>query len=164
MLLLFILLLLLTVTFSLLLIFPIKVMARRKVVMATVSKIAPLISMTFENLLVNFELKFSFLNFELFCKLTDGFKSFIPKRILQDMVSAEHPFGALAIPTLAKAAGIVHFDPQYYFVPDDPALGFYRPTFANKICLLEKFDPTPEHIKTISTSKLIDALLFDNKK
>ena len=95
--------------------------------------------------------------------IADAFKSFIPKRILQDMVSAEHPFGALAIPTLAKAAGIVHSDPKYYFVPDDPALGFYRPTFANKICLLEKFVPTPDNIKTISTSKLIDVLLLDNK-
>ncbi|MEO6637147.1 MAG: metallophosphoesterase, partial [Ginsengibacter sp.] len=70
-------------------------------------------------------------------------RGLVPTNIILDMISAEHPYAALTIPALAEAAGIEHTNPTYYYVPDDPALGFYQPVFANKVCLLEKEDPTP---------------------
>ncbi len=91
-------------------------------------------------------------------------KTTVPLKIMQDMISAEHPYAALTIPPLAKAAGIEHTNPTYYFVPDDPALGFYRPVFANKICLLEKDNPTDQKKKDIhSTAKIVDRILDDSK-
>jgi DNA repair exonuclease SbcCD nuclease subunit len=90
-------------------------------------------------------------------------KSYIPARVMKDLVSAEHPYGALIIPQLADAANVIHTDPEYYFVPDDPALGFYRKAFANKICLLELNDPTPDATDTRSTSKVIDKITSDSK-
>ncbi|MDQ6763039.1 MAG: metallophosphoesterase, partial [Bacteroidota bacterium] len=99
-------------------------------------------------------------------------KSTVPLNIMRDMISAEHPYAALTIPPLAEAAGIEHTSPTYYFVPDDPALGFYQPVFANKICLLEKVDPTPTEddmrgitkIKdTKTTAKIVDKIIKDSK-
>ena len=90
-------------------------------------------------------------------------KSNIDKRIMQDMVSAEHPYGALVVPLLADAALVVHSEPKYYFVPDDPALGIYRKIFANKICLLELYEPTSDESDTKSTAKVIDKLIDDSK-
>ena len=93
----------------------------------------------------------------------EALKPFIPKNMMQDMISAEHPYGPLIVPGLADAAEIVHAEPEYYFVPDDPALGFYRAVFANKICLLEIFDPTSDETKTLSTAKVVDKLISDSK-
>jgi Calcineurin-like phosphoesterase len=90
-------------------------------------------------------------------------KSYISKRIMQDMVSAEHPYGALVVPLLADAALVVHSDPRYYFVPDDPSLGLYRKIFANKICLLESYEPGTDESDTKSTAKVIDKLIEDSK-
>ncbi len=88
---------------------------------------------------------------------------YIDKKIMRDMVSAEHPYAALMVPPLAEAAGVEHTNPQYYFVPDDPAFGVYSPLFANKICMLEKHDPTPDDSETKSTAKIINSLIEDNK-
>lgn len=90
-------------------------------------------------------------------------RPYIAENIMKDMITAEHPYGALMVPPLADAANIEHANPQYYFVPDDPALGFYRPKFANKICLLEPHDPTANQTETKSTAKVIDKLVEDSK-
>ncbi len=47
----------------------------------------------------------------------------------------------LAIPTLADTTGILVSTPEFFYVPDDPSLGYYKPLFANKICMLERKDP-----------------------
>ncbi len=90
-------------------------------------------------------------------------KPYVATNIMKDMITAEHPYGALIVPLLADAANVEHADPEYYFVPDDPALGFYRPKFANKICLLEFHDPTSDETETKSTAKVIDKLIEDSK-
>ncbi|HEY9197062.1 MAG TPA: hypothetical protein VIM77_12385, partial [Mucilaginibacter sp.] len=45
----------------------------------------------------------------------------VAKDILQDQVSAAHPFSALTVPPLAAALGIPHSNPEIVYVPDDPA-------------------------------------------
>ncbi len=90
-------------------------------------------------------------------------KSNIDKKIMQDMVSAEHPYGALMVPPLADAAQVVHTEPKYFFVPDDPALGLYRPIFAKTICLLELYEPSSDEGDTKSTAKVIDKIIEDSK-
>ncbi|MDQ2720570.1 MAG: metallophosphoesterase [Bacteroidota bacterium] len=93
----------------------------------------------------------------------EALKGSIAQSIVQDMISAQSPYGALVIPTLAGAADVVHATPKYYFVPDDPAFGIYRQIFANKICLLEQVNPAEEDTKTKSTQKVIDKLITDSK-
>jgi hypothetical protein len=90
-------------------------------------------------------------------------KTNVHQRIMKDMVSAEHPYGALMVPPLADAALVVHSEPKYYFVPDDPALRTFRETFANKVCLLEIHEPTSEESETKSTAKVVNKLLEDSK-
>ncbi|SHL59388.1 metallophosphoesterase [Hymenobacter psychrotolerans] len=51
--------------------------------------------------------------------------------ILQDQISAQHPFGALPIPPLASAAGILHTNPELRYIPQDPLLGQYLERFGN---------------------------------
>ncbi len=58
---------------------------------------------------------------------------------------------------------VVHTEPNYYFVPDDPAFGIYRKTFANKVCLLELHGPTSDENETKSTAKVVEKLLEDSK-
>jgi hypothetical protein len=93
----------------------------------------------------------------------EALKGTIAQNLIQDMTSAQHPYGALIIPPLAQAAGVIHADPKYYFVPDDPALGIYRQIFANKICLLELNNPTPDNSDTKSTDKTILKITSDSK-
>jgi hypothetical protein len=78
--------------------------------------------------------------------------------IVQDMISAANPYGALPVPVLASALGLVHSTPQYFIVPDDYSLGIYRPIFANTMCLLEEQNPTLDGSKGISTIKVFNKL------
>ena len=95
--------------------------------------------------------------------LPEALKGTLAQSIVQDMVSAQAPYGALAIPPIAEAANVIHTNPHYYFVPDDPDFGPYRNIFANKICLLEVENPVEEETKIISTEKVLDKMAEDSK-
>jgi len=94
--------------------------------------------------------------------INEVLRPYIPDKLMKDIVSAEHPYAALVIPQLAGAAKVVHARPEYYFVPDDPALGLYRKQFSNKVCLLELRNPIPNE-GSKSTSKVIDQVIDDSK-
>lgn len=81
------------------------------------------------------------------------------QQIVQDMISASHPYAPLVVPTLAKAVGVRQADPEVFFIPDDPNLGSYRRLFANRICFLEQKDPVLDGVKTRSTSKVINHMI-----
>jgi hypothetical protein len=86
--------------------------------------------------------------------------------IVQDMISASHPYGPLVVTDLAKAVGVIAAQPQFFFVPDDPAFGQYRSMFANTVCMLEDRDPTissKEEDDSKSTGKIINKMLEDNE-
>ncbi len=57
---------------------------------------------------------------------------------LQDQISSSHPYAALAVPTLADAAGVYHANPRVVYVPSDPAFGKYRYAFENQMFLFEE--------------------------
>ena len=63
--------------------------------------------------------------------------------VVQDQISASHPYASLAVPVLAEAAGVGHTNPQLVYVPDDPRLGEYRQEFAGSMALLETREPAP---------------------
>lgn len=86
----------------------------------------------------------------------------LAQKVTQDMVSAAHPYAPLTIPTLAAAIGVIVPKPTFYFVPDDPGLGEYRPLFANSICMLEQKEPTPDRSETENTEDMVEELLEEN--
>ena len=66
--------------------------------------------------------------------LPEAFKGTIAQKIVQDMISAQSPYGPLVVPPLAEAVNVVHNYPAYYFVP-----------YLSQYCCLHKYS-------TISTS------------
>lgn len=59
-------------------------------------------------------------------------------RLMKDQTSVINPYGAFIVPRLAHAAGVYHTNPRLVWVPDDPALGEFRQSFANNLYLLEE--------------------------
>ena len=94
--------------------------------------------------------------------LPEFLRGSVAETIVDDMISASHPYGALAVPDLAKAVHVTTAHPKLYFVPDDPAFGTYRSRIANTVFLLEEKDPTVEENKLKSTQKVISKILEDN--
>ena len=102
--------------------------------------------------------------------LPAGFRTGLALAVLQDQVSAQHPYAAFVLPPLAKAAGILHLNPGYVFVPNDPALGQYREKFANTPAALEEDAKGSQSqdaslgfsTKLVSTDKMLENLLEDN--
>ncbi len=62
----------------------------------------------------------------------------IAGKVVEDQVSASHPYGAFVVPKLADAAGIYHTNPKLVYLPDDPRLGIYRSDFADGLYLYEE--------------------------
>ncbi len=62
----------------------------------------------------------------------------IVSQLVSDQISASHPYGALAVPRLAEAAGVHHANPRLVYLPDDPRLGSYRKDFGNGLYLFEE--------------------------
>ena len=81
--------------------------------------------------------------------------------VVKDAISASDPYAPLPVAVLARAAGIPSATPKYFFIPDDPSLGYYRPMFANKVATLEDRDPVPD-ADTKSTNKVLNKMYEDN--
>ena len=58
--------------------------------------------------------------------------------LVQDGISAAHPYGALVTPPLLEAAGVLHVEAQLRVMPDDPALGEFREEFAGMLGMIEE--------------------------
>lgn len=90
--------------------------------------------------------------------------------IVQDQISAIHPYAAFVLPPMLDAAGVYHTEPQLVYIPDDPRLGIYRDEFAGLIAMIEmrpdeeQTDEArfgrPENI--IGSAKLFEEIEEDN--
>ncbi len=59
--------------------------------------------------------------------------------ILRDQISAINPYGALVLPPLADAAGILHSTPKLVYVrPNDSSFGEYEKKFSDKLFAIEE--------------------------
>jgi hypothetical protein len=98
------------------------------------------------------------------------FRKTFAQDIVQDQISASHPYAALAIPPMAEAVGIYHTNPKLVYIPDDPRLGEYQSIFANTLAL---FEERPDNDwseasyfgnskKIVSTTKVLEKLAEDN--
>ncbi|WP_233555578.1 hypothetical protein [Pontibacter oryzae] len=92
------------------------------------------------------------------------------RALLQDQISAQHPYGALIIPTLADAAGVYHTNPELVYIPNTPYLRQYQDEYANVLAYLEE-DADENHEETASlgyaknlvgTDKVLEELEDDN--
>lgn len=75
----------------------------------------------------------------------------------QQQISGAHPYAPVVVARLAQATGVKAPDPTFYFVPDDPAFGEYRPLFANSVCLLEEREAGER--KTQNSEKIMERLV-----
>jgi PKD repeat protein len=94
--------------------------------------------------------------------MPQNFKNSLAQEIAQDVLSASHPHGPLVVPPLARAVNVPTADFEFFYVPDDPALGRYRKLFANTVVMLENRNPGAGKAEVKSTPKLINKLLEDN--
>lgn len=78
---------------------------------------------------------------------------------VDDATSAQHPYGALIVPPIAKAAGVPHANPVIGIVAPDPALGIHGLTFANTVALFEERDPLG---KSDNSLEMLEELIQDN--
>ncbi|EDM36663.1 outer membrane protein [Pedobacter sp. BAL39] len=60
---------------------------------------------------------------------------------IKDNMSAQQPFSALIVPTIADAAGVPHSEPMIGWIVPDDNLGEYAEVFQNTLCLLEAREP-----------------------
>lgn len=74
--------------------------------------------------------------------LPPSFQDTLADRLIKDQTAAAHPVGAIVVPPIAEAAGILHSVPELVVMPDDPGLGEFREDFANVLGTLEEY-PTP---------------------
>lgn len=89
----------------------------------------------------------------------EPFQGTFLKDWLDDATSAQHPYGALVVPPLAEAVGVLHASPVIGVVAPDTALGAYGDLFEGKVTLLEQREPAGE---TDNTFKTMDKLQEDN--
>jgi hypothetical protein len=90
--------------------------------------------------------------------------------LVEDQISAAHPYAALVIPPMADAVGVYHTNPKLVYIPDDPRLGVYRGTFANMLALFEErpdedwsHEPSfGNSSNIIGTDRLLEKLQEDN--
>ena len=70
--------------------------------------------------------------------LPDIYQKTFVEKIVNDQVSVAHPYSALTIPIMAKAAKIYHCNPVIVFIPEQKALGEFSSEFGNNLYLLEQ--------------------------
>ncbi|MHA6727525.1 BamA/TamA family outer membrane protein [Chryseobacterium sp. A301] len=79
--------------------------------------------------------------------------------LLDDAVSAQHPYSALMMPPLASALGVPSTNPVIGIVAEDPALGVHNLDFAGTLALLEEREPLG---KSDNTPKMLEKIYNDN--
>jgi len=70
--------------------------------------------------------------------LPELYQGTIIEHFANDQIATNHPYAALAVPSLAEAANVYHTNPRYYVIKYSKRLGEYNETFANTLCLLEE--------------------------
>ncbi|MEI6948230.1 hypothetical protein V9K67_13620 [Paraflavisolibacter sp. H34] len=88
-------------------------------------------------------------------------KTFLNK-IVQDMISAAHPYAAVTVGYLAHKAGIMAPRPTLYYVPDDGAFGKFREPMGGTVCMLEEREPTHDGSETAKTDDVLELIVEEN--
>ncbi len=94
--------------------------------------------------------------------IPENFRGNLTGDLITELTSASHPYASLAFADLNKALDVAAPKPVLFFVPDDPAFGYYRPLFANTVCVLEEQITSFEGAEIKTTAKLMSKMLEDN--
>lgn len=102
--------------------------------------------------------------------LPEHLRSVLVEKFVLDFNSSLHPYGALIVPRLAKAAGVYHTNPRLRVIPDDARLGRHREEFAGRLVLFEErpdedlsaFENFGRSDNVIGTPKLYEEVDGDN--
>ena len=86
------------------------------------------------------EYKFRSVDKEFSTVLPKALQETFVDNILQDMISAQNPVGAVVAAPLLDAAGVLNATPYLFVMPDDPRLGEFREQFAGMLGMIEE-DP-----------------------
>jgi len=70
--------------------------------------------------------------------LSEELRGTLFEALLQDQVSSFLPTGALVLPPLLEAVGLLHAAPRLVLVPDSPRLEEFREQFAGRLALFEE--------------------------
>jgi hypothetical protein len=102
----------------------------------------------------------------------EALKNTVAVDLVQDQISASHPYAFLVVPALASAAGVYHTNPTLVYIPDDPRLGEQQAAFANTLALFEErpagegeaiaIKGLEKAKKLYSTTKVLEKLQADN--
>ncbi|WP_052732767.1 metallophosphoesterase, partial [Hymenobacter terrenus] len=102
--------------------------------------------------------------------LPEQLRTGLAKAVLQDQISAQHPYASFVLPPLGTAAGILHTNPVPVYIPQDPLLGQYYAQFANLPAALEEdAKDNQDNVASlgnatnlVGTEKMLERLLDDN--
>lgn len=94
--------------------------------------------------------------------IPEAFRGAVVQDLATELKTSTFPYGAFITPGLTQPLGLASAVPELFFVPDDPALEFYRPLFANTVCMLEKRNASFDNSETKTTAKLMDKMLEEN--
>jgi hypothetical protein len=89
-----------------------------------------------------------------------GFRHTFAHSIVDDLASGQHPYGALGVPAMLEPLGIPHAKPEMVFIPNDTALGIYRPVYANTVAQLEERVPVKEG-RLVATDVMMHHIVDD---
>jgi len=92
--------------------------------------------------------------------------------VVQDQISAAHPMGALVVPAILDAVGVLHVTPHAVVLPDDPRLGEFRADFGRLLGIIEErpeegSDTLPGFMgatDAVSTARLLERMEEDLEK
>lgn len=70
--------------------------------------------------------------------LPDALQNTLAGRLFRDQASALHPMAALVSASLAESAGLLHSNPEFYFVPYDTAFGEVADKIQGHLAMLEE--------------------------
>ena len=79
--------------------------------------------------------------------------------LIDDAMSAQHPFSPLVVTEIAKAVNVPQASPVIGVVSPSPLLGEFSPKFAGKVCLLEEREPLGDSDNSL---KMMGELNEDN--
>jgi hypothetical protein len=69
--------------------------------------------------------------------LPEELRQTVARNVLLDQMASGHPAGHVIVPGLLEPAGVLHTEPRFFVMPDDPALGEFQKQFANVVGDLE---------------------------
>ncbi len=68
----------------------------------------------------------------------DYLKNTVAERFLLDFYTTSHPYAQFAMPELSEALGVLHANPNIYYVPKQKGLGIYSDDYGNALFMLEE--------------------------